>query len=192
MDPLKPAQENIISIKDEKQQEKKITHEQIEILWKAHLANILLFWAGTLNPEQQKQKKNLQQQYLQDLRPWDIVEIWLQWMMPYHTWEVVSNNWQITKIKANCYLNKKNKIWIRSFSTIDWLSKWFLMNPGDFSYERQHFFVVIPESHTVKSTAWLPKEAIDEIYELYKKAWRDPKTCYDLLDNLDITQNNKF
>lgn len=92
MDPLKAIQEHIINIQDEKQQENKITHEQQIILFQVHLADVLLFWAWTLNPQQQKQQEELQEQYLKNLKSWDTVEIWLQWTMLYHTWIVINND----------------------------------------------------------------------------------------------------
>jgi hypothetical protein len=165
--------------------EKKITREQQIILFQLHLADVLLFGAWTLNPEQQQEQNQLQQKYFHGLKSWDEVEIWLTWMMPYHTWVVVSNDWIIIKVQADCYLNKKKKEWIRSFSTKDWISRWFIIHKDERFDETkiQRFFIVIPESHTVTSTAWIPKEALDEIYEIYKQAG-DEKTCYDLVNNL--------
>lgn len=55
--------------------------------------------------------------------------------------------------------------------------------------EIKHFFIVTPESHTVKSTAWLPKEALDEIYGIYKKVWRNHEICFDLVDNFKKKDN---
>jgi hypothetical protein len=185
MDPLKQATEHHIHIQDFQHQEQKITKEQERILFQISLANVLLFGAWTLNPEQQIQQKDLTKKYLTTLVAWDTVEIWLQWCMPYHAWIVVSNDGQIIKIKSSCYLNKKKKEWIRSFSTKDWTSKWFIIHQDERFDETkiQRFFIVIPQSHTVKSTAWIPQEALDEINEIYKQAG-DEKTCYDLVNNL--------
>lgn len=90
-------------------QEKKITREQQIILFQLHLADILLFGAGTLDPDQQILQNKLQKSYLENLHPWDVVEIWLQGMMPYHQWVVVSNDWKHIKVSGSCYWNKRKK-----------------------------------------------------------------------------------
>lgn len=156
MDPIKQTTEHHIHIQDFQHQEKKITKEQERILFQLHLANILLFDAHTLNPEQQ-----------------------------YHSGIVVSNDGTILKVQSDCYLNKKKKEWVRSFSTVDWRSCWFLLTKDSWWDETtiQKFFIVIPEYYTVKSTGWIPKEALDEINEIYKQAG-DDTTCYDLVNNL--------
>lgn len=66
---LKPLIENVIQQQNPVVQEKKITREQEIILFQVHLANILLFGAGTLNSEQQKLQDELQILYLQKLKP---------------------------------------------------------------------------------------------------------------------------
>lgn len=191
MDPIKQITEHHIHIQDIQHQDKKITKEQERILFQTHLANILLFGAWTLNPEQQKQQKDLTKEYLTALVAWDSVEVWLQWCMPCHPGTVVSNDWKIVKIKSDCYMNKKKKEWIRSFSTTDWYSRWFILERDGWFDENniKRFFVDIPQSHTVKSTAWIPKEALDEINEIYKQAG-DETTCYDLVNNLKYWNPN--
>lgn len=165
-------------------QEKKITREQEIILFQVYLANILLFWGGTLDPEQQKLQDELQISYLQGLKPWDIVEVWLQGMMPTHPWTIVSNDWEHIKIAASCYCNKKKKEGIRSFSCKTWYSKWpFLSKDRWWDNEVLRFYIAIPESHTVQSTRWIPKEALEEIAVLYKQAG-EPETSYELVNNL--------
>lgn len=184
MDPLKQATEHHIHIQDVQHQHKKITKEQERILFQVSLANVLLFGAWTLNPEQQQLQDQLQHQYLQGLQIWDTVDIWLTGMMWGGIWTVVSNDWTTIKIQASCYCNKRKENWIRSFSTITWYSKWPLLNKG--SYEDTdvlRFYIEIPKSHTVESTAWIPQEALDEINEIYKQAGNET-TCYDLVNNL--------
>lgn len=66
---LKPLIEKIIQQENSIVQEKKITREQEIILFQVHLANILLFGAGTLDSEQQKLQDELQISYLQNLKP---------------------------------------------------------------------------------------------------------------------------
>lgn len=185
MDPFKQLTEHHIHIQDEIYNEKKVTKEQKVILFQLHLANILLFRAWTLNPEQQQLQNTLQEEYLSTLKSWDEVEIWLSGMMPYHPWMVVSNDGQIIKIKSSWYLNKKKKEWIRSFSIKNWTSRWFIIHKDERFDETkiQRFFIVIPQSHVVKSTAWIPQQALDEIAEIYTQAG-DEKTCYDLVNNL--------
>ncbi len=185
MDPFKNITEHRISIQDEIHQETKITKEQEIILFQLYLADVLLFGAWTLDSEQQKLQDTLCEEYLCSLKPWDTVEIWLSGMFPYHPWTVVANDGHMVKIKASCYLNKRKKEGIRSFSITDWLSSWFIMHRDDRDDETkiQRFFIVIPASHTVKSTRWIPQEALDEIHEIYKQAG-DPTTCYDLVNTL--------
>lgn len=186
MDPLKPTTEHLINIQDEKHQEKKITKEQEQILFQAHLANILIFGAWTLTPEQQALQNKLQIEYLKNLKPWEEVGVWLEGCMPYHNWIVTENDWEIVKVKARCWLNKKRKEGIRSFSTQDWYSKGFIFTKDDWwDSEKLKFFIVTPKDFTVESTRWMPKELVDEIYELYKQAG-DPKTCYDLVNALKL------
>ena len=190
MDPFNQITQHHIHIQNEVHAEKKITKEQEIILFQVHLANVLLFGAWTLNPEQQKSQDNLTEKYLKNLIVWDIVEVWFQWCMPYHLWTVVSNDGGIIKIKADCYMNKKKKEWIRSFSTRDWYSKWFILEKDRADENKiQKFFIVIPQSHTVESTAWIPKEALDEINEIFKQAG-DEKTCYDLVNTLKYWNPN--
>jgi len=184
MDPLKQATEHHIHIHDVQHQEKKITKEQERILFQISLANVLLFGAWTLNPEQQELQDNLQKEYLQGLKAWDTVDIWLTWAMWGDVWTIISNDWTIIKIQASCYCNKRKENWIRSFSAITWYSKWPLISKDSWEdTDVSRFYIDIPEAYTVKSTAWIPKEALDELNEIYKQAG-DEKTCYDLVNNL--------
>ena len=183
MSGLKPAIEHVQHW-NPVQQEKKITLEQQLILRQVHLANILLFGAGTLDPEQQKLKNELQLSYLQSLKPWDNVEIWPFWRA-YGDWTVVSNDWENIKVAASCYGNKKKKEWIRSFSCTTWLSKGPLIHKyhDEDNAEITRIYIVLPPSHTVQSTRWIPEEALKEIAVLYEQAG-DPETSYDLVNNL--------
>lgn len=185
MDPFKQITEHHVYVQNEVNGEKKITKEQEILLYQLHLANVLLFRAWTLNPEQEKEQQQLQQKYFQNLAVWSCVKIWLQWLLGSNQWIVVSNDGQIIKVQSSYYGNKKKKEWIRSFSAIDWYSKWFLFTPDDYywGWSKQRFYIAIPESYTVKSTAWIPQKALDEINEIYKQAG-DEKTCYDLVNNL--------
>jgi uncharacterized tellurite resistance protein B-like protein len=45
------------------------------------------------------------------------------------------------------------------------------------------FYRELPEAYTVKSTAGIPKEALDELIEIYKQAGNET-TCYDLVNTL--------
>ncbi len=181
MSGLKPTIEHIQPL-NPVQQEKKITREQQQILFQVHLANILLFWAGTLDPEQQKLQNELELSYLQSLKLWDTVEIWLFWPTR-HEWTVISNDWENIKVRASCYCNKKKKEWIRSFSCRTWYSKWPLIDKYSGSVEVMRFYIAIPESHTVQSTRWIPEAALQEIDVLYKQAG-EPETSYELVNNL--------
>lgn len=183
MDPFKHLTEHHVHIQDIHDQQKKITKEQEIILFQLHLADVLLFGAGSLNPEQQKLQNQLQQQYLQGLHQWDIVDIWLTWVMWGGEWIVISNDGNTVKIESEVYCNKKKKKWIRSFSTISGYSKWPLLTKDYWDTEVLRFYIEIPQSYTVKSTAWIPKEALDEIDEIYKQAG-DSKTCYALVNTL--------
>lgn len=184
MDPLKPIHEYNIHIQDEKKQEEKITKEQEQILFHAHLANVLLFWAWTLTPEQRELQSKLYRAYLKNLKPWDIVEIWLEEQMIYYKWVITENDWQILKIKASCWCNKKKEEGIRSFSITNWYSKWFLFIQDDRPRNKKsYFYIVTPEKYTVESTRWMPQELMDEVYNLYQQAG-DTKTCYGLVHAL--------
>lgn len=162
---------------------KEETLAQKQIRLQVCLANVLIFWAWTLNPEHQKLQEKLSEEYLKWLKPWDEVQIWLDSFSNGHVWIVFSNDWEIIKVKSDWYWNKKNKEWIRSFSTVNWRSKWFLLLEDYGWCQKLRFSIIIPDSHKVKSTRWIPKEAMDEINEIYRQAW-DPDTCYDLVNNL--------
>lgn len=184
MDPFRHVTEHHIHIQDLQRQEKKITKEQERILFQVHLANVLLFGAWRLNSEQQISQNQLKEEYFRTLKQWDEVDIWLTGMMWGDKWTIIANDWKIIKVQAWCYCNKIKKIWIRSFSAIDWYSKWPLLSKDLWwDTDISRFYLEIPESFTVKSTAWIPQEALDEINEIYKQAG-DEKTCYDLVNAL--------
>ncbi len=133
----------------------------------ANLAEVLLFTPWTLYDVRQKLQDRLTAEYLCGLKPWDEVEIWLERMMPYHTWTVVSNQWDIVKIQAACYCNKNKKEWIRSFSTVDGYSKGFLFLDDYWDNIKTHYYILIPYSHRVSPI-------IDVSYELIEAL--GPKT----------------
>lgn len=122
--------------------------QKTTILSQFALADILfcLPWESSYLVRERVEKR-LIQEYLCWLKPWDEVEIWLERMMPYHTWVVISNEWDIIKVKGSCYGNKKRKEWIRSFSTINWYSKGFLFLDDYGSLEKTYYYLVLPSSY---------------------------------------------
>lgn len=182
MDPLKQATEHHIYIQDVQHQEKKITKEQERILFQVSLANVLLFGAWTLNPEQQQLQDQLQHTYLQGLQVWDTVDILLTGAMWGDIWTVIANDWNTIKIQILCDWNESEDNWVGTFSTKNGYLIWSFLGI-DSSDDDYVLYIDIPEQYTVTSTAWIPKEALDEINEIYKQAG-DETTCYDLVNTL--------
>lgn len=166
------------------------TTEQKLIRFQITLADVLVFWAWTLNPEQKKLQEKLSKDYLVWLKPGDEVEIWLESFSNYHVWIVFSNDWEIVKIKSDVYWNKKKKEWIRSFSTKDWCSRWFILSEDYCGFEKIRFFVIVPDSHKIESTRGMPEPLKKKLQDIYIQAW-NPDTCYDLVNNLKYPEINK-
>ena len=173
MDPFRSLTENHISVELPTQQQKgKETTEQVLIRAQLHLAEGFIFEEWTLDAEQRQKQKVLKWEYLQSLKPWDKVWLWISiWALYSQEWVVISNDGSIITIEAK-FFNKKKK-WKRAFSLGDWHSRW----PVDYEEGKPIFmYIQIPESHTIQSTRWIPEEARSELQEIYDKAGEEDTT----------------
>jgi hypothetical protein len=115
---------------------------------------------------------------------WDTVDIWCIGAMWKDTWIVLTNDWSIIKTQNPYNYNERKEHWVRFFSAMDWYSIWPLINKDIWEdTEPPQFYIDLPEAYTIKSTDGIPKEALDELIEIYKQAGNET-TCYDLVNTL--------